>query len=137
MLFAIGFVSLFVTGGLSGIFLAQPAVETCCTPHITSSAHFHIVMGVAAIFGIFAATYYWFPKMFGRMMNERLAKLHFWMTFAGAYCIFMPMHFIGIAGGQAVMRIFGRSGLSRRSPATAPLHDCRSVYHGRCTALFF
>ncbi len=61
--------------------------------------HFHLVMGVASIFGIFAATYYWFPKMFGRMMNEPLAKVHFWLTFAGAYCIFMPMHFVGIAGG--------------------------------------
>ena len=62
-------------------------------------AHFHIVMAVAAIFGIFAATYYWFPIMFGRMMDETLGKLHFWLTFAGAYCIFMPLHFLGIAGG--------------------------------------
>jgi len=57
------------------------------------------VMGVAAIFGIFAATYFWFPKMFGRMMNEPLGKVHFWLTFVGTYCIFMPMHFVGIAGG--------------------------------------
>jgi cytochrome c oxidase subunit 1 len=62
-------------------------------------AHFHLVMGVAAIFGIFAATYYWFPKMFGRSMSDGLGQLHFWLTFVGAYCIFMPMHFLGIAGG--------------------------------------
>jgi len=99
MLFALGFVSFFITGGLSGIFLAQPAIDTTLHATYYVVAHFHLVMGVAAIFGIFAATYYWFPKMFGRCMNERLSKLHFWFTFAGAYCIFMPMHFIGIAGG--------------------------------------
>jgi cytochrome c oxidase subunit 1 len=61
-------------------------------------AHFHLIMGVAAIFGIFAATYFWFPKMFGRMMGETLGKIHFWITFAGVYSIFMPMHFLGLAG---------------------------------------
>jgi cytochrome c oxidase subunit 1 len=99
MLFAIGFVSFFVTGGLSGIFLAQPALDSVLHATYYVVGHFHLVMGVASIFGIFAATYYWFPKMFGRTMNETLAKVHFWLTFAGAYCIFMPMHFVGIAGG--------------------------------------
>jgi cytochrome c oxidase subunit 1 len=98
MLFAIGFVSLFVSGGLSGLFLAQPAVDLKLHATYYVVAHFHLVMGVAAIFGIFAATYFWFPKMFGRMMNETLGKIHFWLTFVGTYCIFMPMHFIGIAG---------------------------------------
>jgi cytochrome c oxidase subunit I len=98
MLFAIGFVSLFVSGGLSGLFLAQPAVDLRLHATYYVVAHFHLVMGVAAIFGIFAATYFWFPKMFGRMMNETLGKIHFWLTFIGTYCIFMPMHFIGIAG---------------------------------------
>jgi cytochrome c oxidase subunit I len=99
MLFALGFVSLFVSGGLSGLFLAQPAVDNMLHATYYVVAHFHLVMGVAAIFGIFAATYFWFPKMFGRMMSEPLGKIHFWFTFVGAYCIFMPMHFIGIAGG--------------------------------------
>jgi cytochrome c oxidase subunit 1 len=99
MLFAIGFVSLFVSGGLSGIFLAQPAVDNLLHATYYVVAHFHLVMGVAAIFGIFAATYFWFPKMFGRMLNEKLGKIHFWFTFVGAYCIFMPMHFLGLAGG--------------------------------------
>jgi cytochrome c oxidase subunit 1 len=98
MLFALGFVSLFISGGLSGLFLAQPAVDNRLHATYYVVAHFHLVMGVAAIFGIFGATYFWFPKMFGRMMSEPLGKLHFWITFAGAYCIFMPMHFIGIAG---------------------------------------
>jgi len=99
MLFALGFVSIFVSGGLSGIFLAQPAVDNMLHATYFVVGHFHLVMGVAAIFGIFSATYYWFPKMFGRMMNETLGQLHFWLTFVGAYCIFMPMHFIGVAGG--------------------------------------
>jgi cytochrome c oxidase subunit 1 len=98
MLFAIGFVSLFVSGGLSGPFLAQPSLDIQLHDTYFVVAHFHLIMGVAAIFGIFAATYYWFPKMFGRMMNERLGQLHFWLTFVGAYAIFMPMHYLGIAG---------------------------------------
>ena len=98
MLFSIGFVSLFVTGGLSGIFLAQPAVDSYLHATYFVVGHFHMVMGVAAIFGMFAGTYFWFPKMFGRMMNETLGKIHFWFTFVGAYCIFMPMHFLGLEG---------------------------------------
>jgi cytochrome c oxidase subunit 1 len=100
MLFAIGFVSLFVTGGLSGIFLAQPTVDLPLHDTYFVVAHFHLIMGVAAIFGMFGATYYWFSKMFGRQMNEFLGKLHFWPTFIGVYCIFMPMHFIGLAGHE-------------------------------------
>ncbi|MFZ0299352.1 MAG: cbb3-type cytochrome c oxidase subunit I [Candidatus Sulfotelmatobacter sp.] len=99
MLFAIGFVSLFVSGGLSGLFLAQPAIDNLLHATYYVVAHFHLVMGVAAIFGIFAATYFWYPKMFGRMLNPTLGKIHFWFTFVGAYCIFMPMHFLGLAGG--------------------------------------
>ena len=98
MLFAIGFVSLFVTGGLSGLFLAQPPVDVQLHATYFVVAHFHMVMGVAAIFGMFAGTFFWFPKMFGRMMNETLGKIHFWFTFIGVYCIFMPMHFIGLEG---------------------------------------
>ena len=98
MFFALGFVSLFVTGGVSGLFLAQPAVDIALHDSPFVVAHFHIIMGVAAIFGIFAATYFWFPKMFGRMMSESLAKIHFWLTFVGVYLIFMPMHFQGMMG---------------------------------------
>jgi cytochrome c oxidase subunit 1 len=98
MLFALGFVSLFVTGGLSGIFLGQPPIDIYFHDTYFVLAHFHMIMGVAAIFGIFAGTYFWFPKMFGRMLNETMGKIHFWVTFVGVYAIFMPMHFLGLEG---------------------------------------
>ncbi len=98
MLFAIGFVSLFVTGGISGPFLAQPLLDIQLHDTAFVPAHFHLIMGVASIFGIFAATYYWFPKMFGRMMNETLARWHFFISLIGTYAIFMPMHYAGMAG---------------------------------------
>src|SRR6266581_3733977 len=97
-LMSIGFVSLFVSGGLSGPFLAQPVLDIPLHDTYFVVGHFHLIMGVAAIFGIFAATYYWFPKMFGRMMNERLGQIHFFITLAGTYAIFMPMHYLGLAG---------------------------------------
>src|ERR1700728_1991272 len=97
MLFAIGFVSLFVSGGLSGPFLAQPVLDIQLHDTAFVVAHFHLIMGVAAIFGMFAGTYYWFPKMFGRMMNETWGHIHFVITLVGAYCIFMPMHYLGMA----------------------------------------
>src|ERR1700704_1586818 len=98
MLFAIGFVSLFVSGGLSGPFLAQPVLDIPLHDTAFVVGHFHLIMGVAAIFGMFGGTYYWFPKMFGRMMNEGLARIHFVLTFVGVYCIFLPMHLLGMAG---------------------------------------
>ncbi|MBZ5682364.1 MAG: cbb3-type cytochrome c oxidase subunit I [Acidobacteriia bacterium] len=98
MLYAIGFVSLFVSGGLSGPFLAQPVLDIPLHDTYFVVGHFHLIMGVAAIFGIFAATYYWFPKMFGRMMNETWGRVHFFITLAGTYAIFMPMHYLGMAG---------------------------------------
>jgi len=98
MLFAIGFVSVFVTGGVSGLFLAQPSLDLQLHDTYFVVAHFHMIMGVASIFGIFTAMYYWFPKMYGRAMSEPLGKLHFWITFPGVYAIFMPMHFLGLVG---------------------------------------
>ncbi len=97
-LFCLGFISVFVSGGISGFFLAQPSIDTYLHGTYFVVGHFHFVMGVAAMFGIFAGIYFWFPKMFGRMMNETLGKVHFWLTFIGVYCVFMPMHFIGLAG---------------------------------------
>src|SRR6202451_2318940 len=97
-LFCLGFISVFISGGISGFFLAQPSIDIYLHATYFVVAHFHFVMAVASLFGVFAGTYFWFPKMFGRMMNEGLGKLHFWLTFIGVYCIFMPMHYLGLAG---------------------------------------
>jgi len=78
---------MFVAGGVSGFFLAQPSIDIMLHATYFVVGHFHMVMGVAAMFGIFAGTYFWFPKMTGRMMNETLGKAHFWLSFVGAYCI--------------------------------------------------
>jgi cytochrome c oxidase subunit 1 len=98
MLFAIGFVSLFVAGGITGLVLGQTSLDLAMHDTYFVLAHFHLVMGVAAIFGMFAGMYFWFPKMFGRMMNESLGKIHFWITFIGVYAIFVPMHSMGMVG---------------------------------------
>ncbi len=98
MLFAIGFVSMFISGGLTGIFLGNSAIDIQMHDTYFVVAHFHIVMGVAAFFGMFAGVYHWYPKMFGRFMNETVGKIHFWLTMIGAYAIFWPMHYIGMAG---------------------------------------
>jgi cytochrome c oxidase subunit 1 len=98
MLWALGVVSLFISGGLSGIWLGQSAVDIPLHDTYFVVAHFHLIMAGAALFGVFGATAYWFPKMFGRLMSDRLGKLHFWFTFVAYYCVFFPMHYIGIAG---------------------------------------
>ncbi len=98
MLFAIGFVSLFISGGLTGIFLGNSAIDIPLHDTYFVVAHFHIVMGIAAFFGMFAGVYHWYPKMFARFMNETLGKIHFWVTMIGAYAIFWPMHYLGMAG---------------------------------------
>ncbi len=97
-LFALGFISMFVSGGVSGFFLAQPSIDIYLHGTYFVVGHFHLVMGVAALFGVFAGTYFWFPKMTGRMMNDSWGKLHFLITFIGAYCIFMPFHYLGLIG---------------------------------------
>jgi len=98
MLFSIGFVSLFITGGLTGPLLAQPSLDVYLHDTYFVVAHFHLIMAMAGLFAVFAATHFWFPKMFGKMLSERLGAIHFWITFVGAYAIFMPMHLLGIAG---------------------------------------
>jgi cytochrome c oxidase subunit I len=98
MLFSIGFVSLFITGGLTGPILAQPALDSYLHDTYFVVAHLHLIMGMAAVFAIFAATYFWFPRMFHRMMSEKLGRIHFWLSFLGAYATFVPMHLLGMAG---------------------------------------
>ena len=99
MLFSIGLVSTFITGGLTGIILGDSALDINVHDTYFVVAHFHLVMGISALYGLFAGVYHWFPKMFeGRMMNKNLGYVHFWVTAIGAYGVFFPMHFIGMAG---------------------------------------
>jgi cytochrome c oxidase subunit 1 len=98
MLFSIGLVSFFISGGLTGVALGNSAIDIQLHDTYFVVAHFHLVMGSASFFGMVAGVYHWFPKMFGRMMNEKLGYIHFWITFIGIYCVFFPMHYTGIAG---------------------------------------
>jgi len=98
MLFAVGLVSFFISGGLTGLFLGNAALDINLHDTYFVVAHFHLVMGCAAIFGMLCGVYHWYPKMFGRLMDERLGYIHFWLTFIGAYLVFFPMHFMGIDG---------------------------------------
>ena len=98
MLFSIGLVSTFITGGLTGLILGDASLDINVHDTYFVVAHFHIVMGLSAIFGLFAGVYHWFPKMYGRLMNKSLGYVHFWVTFVCAYGVFFPMHFLGMAG---------------------------------------
>jgi len=98
MLFAIGLVSTFITGGLTGIILGDSALDINVHDTYFVVGHFHIVMGLSGTFGMIAGIYHWFPKMYGRMMNKGLGYAHFWLTIIGAYGVFFPMHFLGLAG---------------------------------------
>lgn len=98
MLFAIGMVSTFITGGLTGIILADAALDINLHDTYFVVAHFHIVMGASAIFGMFAGVYHWFPRMYGKMLNKNLGYVHFWLTITSMYGVFFPMHFLGLAG---------------------------------------
>jgi len=124
MLFALGFVSLFLAGGVSGLFLARNDLAAASISDEFVTGHFHLVMGVAATFAILGALFFWFPKMFGRRLNETLGKLHFWLTFAGVFCVFMPMHWLGLmahfgalTGGRAAV---GSPAASFAAPLALP-----------------
>lgn len=98
MLFSIGMVSTFLTGGLTGIILGDSTLDINVHDTYFVIAHFHLVMGISALYGMFAGIYHWFPKMYGKMLNKNLGYIHFWVTAVCAYGVFFPMHFIGLAG---------------------------------------
>ena len=98
MLFALGFIVTFVNGGITGLFLGNTAIDVPLSDTMFVVAHFHMVMGVAPLMVIFGAIYHWFPLMSGRMLDETLGRIHFWVTFIGAYSIFLPLHYIGFQG---------------------------------------
>jgi len=98
MLWALAFIVTFVNGGITGLFLGNAVVDVPLSDTMFVVAHFHMVMGVAPMFVIFGAIYHWYPKITGRMLNDTLGKIHFWISFLGAYAIFLPLHYIGLMG---------------------------------------
>src|SRR5258708_10254868 len=120
MLFALGFISLFLSGGVSGIFLALhdlAAAAAVSDDFITG--HFHLLIGLAATFAILGALFFWFPKMFGRRLNEPLGKIHFLLTFTGVYCGFMPLHWLGL---MARTNLYSDSRRAAIAAIAGPLH---------------
>jgi cytochrome c oxidase subunit 1 len=116
MLFALGFIVTFVNGGLTGLFLGNVVVDVPLSDTMFVVAHFHMVMGVAPVMVIFGGIYHWYPKMTGRMLDDTMGKIHFWITFLGAYLIFFPMHYLGLLG---VPRRYHEIGETSFVPASA------------------
>ena len=125
MLFAIAFIVTFLNGGLTGLFLGNVVVDVPLSDTMFVVAHFHMVMGVAPIFTIFGAIYHWYPKITGRMLNERLGKFHFWVSFLGAYAVFFPMHYLGFLG--VPRRYFELGETAFIPPSVASLNEFISI----------
>src|SRR4030088_1444126 len=107
MLFAIAFIFTFINGGLTGLFLGNVTVDVPLSATYFVVAHFHMVMGVSPILVVFGAIYHWYPKITGRMLNDTLGRIHFWLTFLGTYAIYLPMHYLGILGVPRRYYAFG------------------------------
>jgi cytochrome c oxidase subunit 1 len=136
VLFAIGFISLFIAGGLSGIFLARHDLAHAAVSEDFVIGHFHLVMGVAATFAILAALFFWFPKIFGCRMNEALGKAHFWMTFVGVYCIFMPMHWLGLLTQSNLLPEAQRAALASAGESIRTLVTVATIWTVAAQGLF-
>jgi cytochrome c oxidase subunit 1 len=125
MLFALGFIVTFVNGGLTGLFLGNVVVDVPLSDTMFVVAHFHMVMGVAPILVIFGAIYHWYPKITGRMLDEVLGKIHFWVTFVGAYAIYFPMHYLGLMG--VPRRYYELGEMAFLPPSAATLNEFISI----------
>jgi cytochrome c oxidase subunit 1 len=136
VLFAIGFISLFIAGGLSGIFLARHDLAHAAVSEDFVVGHFHLVMGVAATFAILGALFFWFPKLFGCRMNEALGKTHFWMTFVGVYSIFMPMHWLGLLTQSTLLPEAQRVAMASAGASIRTLVTVATIWTVAAQALF-
>src|SRR5216683_2039748 len=121
MLYALAFIVTFVNGGLTGLFLGNVVVDVPLSDTMFVVAHFHMVMGIAPIFAIFGAIYHWYPKVTGRLLNDRLGRFHFWVTFLGAYAIFFPLHYIGLMG--VPRRYYEMGEMAFVPPSTVTLNE--------------
>ena len=128
MLFALAFIVTFVNGGLTGLFLGNVIVDVPLSATMFVVAHFHMVMGIAPIIVVFGGIYHWYPKITGRMLNETLGKIHFWVTFLGAYLIYFPMHYLGLLGMPRRYYEMWRDGLR---PGIGRVPQC--IHHRRGT----
>ena len=136
MLFAVGFISLFIAGGLSGLFLACSDLAHAAVSEDFVVGHFHLVMGVAATFAILAALFFWFPKLFGCRMSESLGRAHFWMTFVGVYCIFMPMHWLGLLTQSTLLPDAQRAALASAGASIRTLVTVATIWTVTAQVLF-
>ena len=136
VLFAIGFISLFIAGGLSGIFLARHDLSQAAVSQDFVIGHFHLVMGVAATFAMLAGLFFWFPKLFGTRMNERLGRAHFWLTFAGVYCIFMPMHWMGLLTQSTIFPEASRMAVASAGESIRTLVTLATIWTVAAQVLF-
>jgi len=136
MLFAIGFISLFIAGGLSGIFLARHDLAAAAVSEDFVIGHFHLVMGVAATLAILGALFFWFPKLFGCRLNESLGKVHFWMTFAGVYGVFMPMHWLGLLTESRMLPEAQRAALASAGSSIRTFVTVATIWTMAAQALF-
>ena len=136
VLFAIGFISLFIAGGLSGIFLARHDLSQAAVSQDFVIGHFHLVMGVAATFAMLAGLFFWFPKLFGTRMNERLGRAHFWLTFAGVYCIFMPMHWMGLLTQSTIFPEASRMAVASAGESIRTLVTAATIWTVAAQVLF-
>jgi len=118
MLWAIGFIFTFIHGGLTGLFLGNVTVDLPLSDTYFVIGHFHMVMGLSPFLVIFGAIYHWFPKMSGKMLNETLGKIHFWLTFLGGYCVFLPMHYLGLLGMPRRYFFYGQTDFIPESATT-------------------
>jgi cytochrome c oxidase subunit I len=135
-LFALGFISLFIAGGLSGIFLARHDLARAAVSEDFVIGHFHLVMGVAATFAILAGLFFWFPKLFGTRLNETLGNFHFWLTFTGVYCIFMPMHWMGLLRQSNLLPAAQRAALASSGASIRTLITIATIWTVAAQLLF-
>ena len=135
MLFSLAFIVTFLNGGLTGLFLGNVTVDVPLSDTYFVVAHFHMVMGIAPILVVFGAIYHWYPLITGRLLNETLGKIHFWITFVGSYAIYFPMHYQGFVGvPRRYFEIYDSPYIETSTLAIKPIYN-NSSFNSRCSSI--